>query len=220
MKKTLLFLASIFCAAQISAQSIDDVSFVTLDADGNVASELEDGATFVGKTLVSNDLTGEEYITSGISVKSNTESGRSWVSIKFEIVSMDNGGFQCCFGTCSLNNALGTYTSPADGSYQSIATQALADDWFFATKSGEAVVKYTIVISSDKKGTNVIEGKTLTVTYSAKSAALPQIAAADIENTEYYSLAGTKLTSNIHGLVIRIDYLTDGTKRTIREFVR
>lgn len=220
MKKTLLFLASIFCAAQISAQTADDASFVVLDENENVVSVLEDGATYVGKTLVSNELTGDEYITSGISVKSNTESGRSWVSIKYEVLSMDNGAFQCCFGTCSLNSALGTYYSPANGSYQSIAAQSLADEWFFASKSGEAVVKYTIIISSDKAGSNVIEGKTLTVTYTTNASALPEVTAEDIVKTEYYSLTGAKVEGNIRGFVIRVDYLTDGTKRTSRALVR
>ncbi len=222
MKRTLLFLSSLLCAAQLFAQSTSNVFFTQIDENGNEVA-LENGAEVNASSIkvMESVIPGEDsqkYVESGLQVKCVSEDGE-WVNIKYEILSIDNGRFQCCFGTCKDQVEPGVFYSPFDGSATgAYGSQSLQDEWFFTDK-GEVKVKYTIVVFDENKA-NPVEGNTLSVTYSSKSAALNSIAAADVVSSEYYSLTGVKAAADAHGILIRIDCLADGTKRAHRVIVK
>lgn len=219
MKKILLALSSLFCAAQLFAQSASDVVFTKIDENGNEVV-VENGAEVSSSTIKVRQMPGEDpesYVESGLRVKCVNEDG-AWISIKYEILSIDNGKFQCCYSTCYLTGDPGVYYSPIDGSATAAIDKSLDDEWFFTGK-GEAKVKFTILIFDDNKA-NPIEGSSVIVNSSSKSAALSTISATDVVSSEYYSLTGVKAAADARGILIRIDCLADGTKRAHRVIVK
>lgn len=220
MKRILLALSSLFCAAQLFAQSASDVVFTKIDENGNEVV-VENGAELTAsdiQVLQNEGVVIMSYIKSGISVKCVSEA-RPQISIKYEVLSLDNGSFQICYnGLCENKPMTGVYYYPSEGSTTEAEDRSLDDDWVFTAK-GEAKVKFTILIFGDNNATP-IEGNSVTVTYSSKSAALSTISAADVVSSEYYSLTGVKAAADARGILIRIDCLADGTKRAHRVIVK
>lgn len=219
MKRILLVLSSLFCAAQLFAQSASDVFFTKIDENGNEVA-VENGAEVSSSTIKVRQLPGEDpksYVESGLRVKRVNEDG-AWISIKYEVLSIDNGKFQCCYSTCYFTGVPGVFYSPVDGSATGAIDKSLEDEWFFEAK-GEVKVKFTILIFDDNKA-NPIEGNSVTVNSSSESAALSTISAANVVSSEYYSLTGVKAAADARGILIRIDCLADGTKRAHRVIVK
>ncbi len=220
MKRTLLFLSSLFCAVQLFAQSASDVVFTKIGEYGNLLT-IENGAELTASNIQVLQYEGvviKSYIESGISVLCPNSEVKPEISIKYEVLSIDNGDFQICYkGSCNATKETGVYYYP-EGYTTEAEDGSLADEWSFTAK-GEAKVKFTILIFDDSK-TNFIEGNSVTVTYSSKSAALSTISAADVVSSEYYSLTGVKAAADARGILIRIDCLADGTKRAHRVIVK
>lgn len=219
MKRILLVLSSLFCAAQLFAQSASDVFFTKIDENGNeaVVENGDEVSSSSIKVLQNPGGDPESYVESGLRVKCVNEDC-AWINIKYEVLSIDNGRFQCCYGNCRGTKEPGVFYSPVDGSAISAAKQTLDDEWFFEAK-GEVKVKFTILIFDDNKA-NPIEGNSVTVTYSSKSAALSTISADNVVSSEYYSLTGVKAAADVRGILIRIDCLADGTKSAHRVIVK
>lgn len=217
MKRILLVLSSLFCAAQLFAQSASDVFFTKIDENGNEVA-VENGAEVSSSTIKVSQLPGGDlYVESGLRVKCVNEDG-AWISIKYEVLSIDNGKFQCCYSTCYFTEVPGVFYSPFDGSATGAIDKSLDDEWFFEAK-GEVKVKFTILIFDDNKA-NPIEGNSVTVNSSSESAALSTISAANVVSSEYYSLTGVKAAADARGILIRIDCLADGTKSAHRVIVK
>ena len=217
MKRILLVLSSLFCAAQLFAQSASDVFFTKIDENGNEVA-VENGAEVSSSTIKVRQLPGGDlyYVESGLRVKKCVN--EAWISIKYEVLSIDNGEFQCCYSTCYFTKVPGVFYSPFDGSAVAAIDKSLDDEWFFEAK-GEVKVKFTILIFDDNKA-NPIEGNSVTVNSSSESAALSTISAANVVSSEYYSLTGVKAAADARGILIRIDCLADGTKRAHRVIVK
>ena len=211
MKKFFTLAVSILAlAANIHAQSVNDVSFI--DKDGNV---IEDGTTFTVSAceVITEDDFQFVELPSGISLRVNT-GGVVPLYLQFTVIRIDNGALQICFPTnCySITKpqlATGTASDNITG------TRSLQTEWTpeAVGASGEAEIMLRVKYVDDSNN-DIGTGPTITVhfVYDDNSANVADITA---DNTEVarYSLSGQRLTAPQRG--VNIVKTTDGTIRKV-----
>ena len=239
MKKFyILSLMLLLGATSMMAQKNTDVQFVTIqfDDDENIVKtgDVKDGAVIYVSTITDDGFV-EPFISTGLGVENTTDIGKR-VQIDYEILKLDNGGVQCCFSTCGLNKALGTFYTPmlsASGNRVNLPVvkkhevKDLSGEWFF-DGDGVATVKFTVKIGTknskeDGEGDvyDVEEGPSVTVNFlKGEAAGIAAAKATEAVNTTYFDLSGRKVSAPSHGIYVKKTQSADGSVKTSKVAVK
>ena len=136
---TLLLFGMASLTLSLQAQDIDE-SFVFVDADGNI---IENEAFIVRDAVEIDEISGNEVIYSGISVKNMTGS-TDYLKMYYDIEFLENGYYQICFpSTCNMQNEEGGYETAIGQLMEDV--QNIQSEWF-PEADGECIVTLTIEI--------------------------------------------------------------------------
>jgi hypothetical protein len=186
MKRVLTLVFGLMALSlSLAAQDVD-MSFVFVDAQGNV---LDNGATVVRNT-VEYDVDGNEVIYSGISVK-NTNGSADLLRMAYDVERIDNGSYQICFpSSCNSTNEVGSYVT-ANGQLMG-DVQNIQSEWF-PTADGSCYVTLTIQLMMKMGGFPPVyiykgDGPSLTIKF-VKGELPPEPASGDVNGDGEVNIA-------------------------------
>lgn len=213
-------LGLLVCATTVSAQDVDE----TLQFVFNDGTVVPSGSTITASTAETT-ITGRVEIKSGLYVKTNVESGGSYVSVAYT-VDAPNGDVQLCYPLNCANingsgeTSIGMMRAGSD-------PQDLQSEWF-PTAYGTATVTYTLKkyqyegmggplgLTPIYNFLNNCATVTVKYVYADPAGINEAIANGEAVAVTYYDMAGRKVLNPGKGLFIKKAMMADGTVKTVK----
>ena len=230
MKKLFCMIAMAFAVVAANAQKNTSVIFV--DEAGN---EVPDGSTITYSTVVPDDGFNAMNIPTGLTIKNASDEVQQ-VRAVMDVKQIPNGSAQVCpFITCQAVNVPGETPSPLNdpetdqptaSPMKAGVTKPLLAEWFpDEGKYGTFIATYRIeiykaeIVDSKVVYTKIGDGPSVTVNqvYADPTGISGVENSSDVKYTEYFDLAGRKVSMPQHGVYIERATLSDGTVKTVKK---
>lgn len=214
--KRIVVSCALLVALAATAVAQADEKFQFVDADGNV---IPSGTTIRVSELIEDEFLGNN-LNSGLFVKNVTDE-QLYVSMAYEVVSIDNGMFQICFPvTCNSQMSPGLYETAA-GPLEAGVSSDVQSEWFPETY-GSCTVRFQVQEMQQtgffpkQTWTKVADGPTVTVLFEYADPAAISTATRDVlapSAGRCYDLQGRLVAQDSRAKGLRIARLPDGTTR-------
>lgn len=196
--KKISTLTMLLLVGALSALAQTTNIFRFVDANGNTVPD----GTELTITQTEDDGWGGVMMKTGLRIKSS-QSGKSYGSMVYEILEIDNGAFQVCFpSNCTQSEEIGTTETPAG----EVTTEDIQAEWMpeaYGTAKVTLQPKTYKYNSVTEKMTFVADGPkiTLNFVYADPSGVTPPTAD-DAQETACYTLDGRQISQQQKGVNI------------------